>query len=181
MKKIMLILFLSLSNFANAGLIGDSVTIQSTSGILDVIVSAGIETTINDSFSYGSLNTDDYIEIDITDNSIDLNLVGASGFYWGSSPLIIDFIGLNNFSNPLEHIVLTSLIADVSLGANVSLLDSNDLRISFANLEGNSILNNNNARVSIGLAVSEVPEPTTLAIFGLGLIGLASRKFKKQS
>ena len=28
---------------------------------------------------------------------------------------------------------------------------------------------------------STVPEPSTLAIFALGLIGLASRRFKKQS
>jgi hypothetical protein len=27
----------------------------------------------------------------------------------------------------------------------------------------------------------EVPEPTTLAIFALGMIGLASRRFKKKS
>ena len=31
------------------------------------------------------------------------------------------------------------------------------------------------------LAVTNVPEPSTLAIFALGMIGLASRKFKKQS
>ena len=30
-------------------------------------------------------------------------------------------------------------------------------------------------------AVTTVPEPTTLAIFALGMIGLASRRFKKQS
>jgi hypothetical protein len=28
---------------------------------------------------------------------------------------------------------------------------------------------------------TSVPEPTTLAIFALGMIGLASRRFKKQS
>ena len=30
-------------------------------------------------------------------------------------------------------------------------------------------------------AVNAVPEPSTLAIFALGMIGLASRRFKKQS
>lgn len=31
------------------------------------------------------------------------------------------------------------------------------------------------------VSYDEVPEPTTLAIFALGLMGLASRRFKKQS
>jgi hypothetical protein len=31
------------------------------------------------------------------------------------------------------------------------------------------------------LTISTIPEPTTLAIFALGMIGLASRRFKKQS
>jgi len=34
---------------------------------------------------------------------------------------------------------------------------------------------------SIDYTKSEVPEPSTLAIFALGMIGLASRRFKKQS
>ncbi|MDG1733866.1 MAG: PEP-CTERM sorting domain-containing protein [Thalassotalea sp.] len=32
-----------------------------------------------------------------------------------------------------------------------------------------------------GEEVSEVPEPTTLAIFALGIMGLASRRLKKLS
>jgi hypothetical protein len=35
--------------------------------------------------------------------------------------------------------------------------------------------------VDVGVEVSAVPEPSTLAIFALGMIGLASRRFKKQS
>jgi hypothetical protein len=35
--------------------------------------------------------------------------------------------------------------------------------------------------LNIPEANSEVPEPSTLAIFALGIIGLASRRFKKQS
>jgi hypothetical protein len=42
---------------------------------------------------------------------------------------------------------------------------------------GTNVYGLNEIRVT---AVNEVPEPTTLAIFALGLIGLASRRFKKQ-
>jgi hypothetical protein len=40
--------------------------------------------------------------------------------------------------------------------------------------------NGHNTQVRNGV-VEQVPEPSTLAIFALGLIGLASRRFKKQS
>jgi hypothetical protein len=39
----------------------------------------------------------------------------------------------------------------------------------------------NYERGSFQAIVSSVPEPSTLAIFALGMIGLASRRFKKQS
>ncbi|WP_259366878.1 PEP-CTERM sorting domain-containing protein [Colwellia sp. BRX8-7] len=36
-------------------------------------------------------------------------------------------------------------------------------------------------RLNVDYNTTEVPEPSTLAIFALGMIGLASRRFKKQS
>jgi hypothetical protein len=44
-------------------------------------------------------------------------------------------------------------------------------------IPGNPIFNNGN----ISYNSASVPEPSTLAIFALGMIGLASRRFKKQS
>ena len=47
---------------------------------------------------------------------------------------------------------------------------------------GGTALVTNNGVVSVAYEnVSQVPEPSTLAIFALSMIGLASRKFKKQS
>jgi hypothetical protein len=37
------------------------------------------------------------------------------------------------------------------------------------------------AGIQASMSITEVPEPSTLAIFALGMIGLASRRFKKQS
>jgi hypothetical protein len=44
-----------------------------------------------------------------------------------------------------------------------------------------SDLDDANVRIAVDYTVSSVPEPSTLAIFALGMIGLASRRFKKQS
>jgi hypothetical protein len=51
-------------------------------------------------------------------------------------------------------------------------------------LRTSDILTSSNINSIYGVAlvrVTEVPEPSTLAIFALGMIGLASRRFKKQS
>ncbi|MEH6594535.1 MAG: PEP-CTERM sorting domain-containing protein [Colwellia polaris] len=42
-------------------------------------------------------------------------------------------------------------------------------------------LSSNNWGAEFAMATTEVPEPSTLAVFALGLMGLASRKFKKQA
>lgn len=49
--------------------------------------------------------------------------------------------------------------------------------------KGGTAINANNSyeRVWLTANVQEVPEPSTVAIFALGLMGLASRKFKKQA
>jgi hypothetical protein len=54
-------------------------------------------------------------------------------------------------------------------------LDHGDWRLTFT-ANGGSVSN-----VNVINGVSQVPEPSTLAIFALGMIGLVSRRFKKQS
>jgi hypothetical protein len=57
------------------------------------------------------------------------------------------------------------------------------LNIAFGGLSTNAIYDDNNPILN-GLTLentTSVPEPTTLAIFALGMIGLASRRFKKKS
>ena len=42
-------------------------------------------------------------------------------------------------------------------------------------------LNSSQQSSIVNFNVTEVPEPSTLAVFALGLVGLASRKFKKKA
>jgi hypothetical protein len=55
--------------------------------------------------------------------------------------------------------------------------------VSGLGVDWNSYRNNTNNNYSTMLVrqANHVPEPSTLAIFALGMIGLASRRFKKQS
>jgi len=52
----------------------------------------------------------------------------------------------------------------------------------FAGLENTETWNNPGNYMGVAMVrVTDVPEPSTLAMFALGLMGLASRKFKKQA
>ena len=81
-------------------------------------------------------------------------------------------VGSWNNGDPLVAINANKNVIGVSLFPNVAQYGhaSGDYRTLFAN-----------ALAYSPSQVTAVPEPSTLAIFALGLIGLASRRFKKQS
>jgi hypothetical protein len=166
-------LVLGVSGFANAGLIGSTVTVTNTfggsiyDGPTDVLVQSGL---INELTSFGDL-----WDININDNSIDMvcnyslcdSAVGFDeylfeGLTWGAASF---FTGFSMTTNPLGLAVSSSMPTSTSFYLSMNL-----------------------AQMSIGSVIHidfqesvSVPEPSTLAIFALGLMGLASRRFKKQS
>jgi hypothetical protein len=98
----------------------------------------------------------------------------------------------SNFINPSNYGYINGMTTEISsysgragaprtvqIGWNRSLVNQGFLRDdSF----GPSSYTNTNYYSSTWLVKkAEVPEPSTLAIFALGMIGLASRRFKKQS
>jgi hypothetical protein len=46
---------------------------------------------------------------------------------------------------------------------------------------GAAVSMDESTNLGVPSTITDVPEPSTLAIFALGLIGLASHRFKKQS
>ncbi|TWX67911.1 PEP-CTERM sorting domain-containing protein [Colwellia demingiae] len=89
---------------------------------------------------------------------------------------LLDDIYANNgaFTNPNGHNVSVDL-------EGYSLLASNDYILR---LTGSGEGNGNNAgfdNLVINGDLTSVPEPTSLAIFALGIMGLAARRLKKQS
>ena len=82
-------------------------------------------------------------------------------------------------------------LSDNKFGSEVGYIEANVVRLSKSN-EWSSFATSDtfsstgtNSALPIGFMLyrehAEVPEPSTLAIFALGMIGLASRRFKKQS
>jgi hypothetical protein len=182
-------LMLSVSSLANAGLIVDLVgdkdcfgtNLVCTEGASILGASAGL------SDPYWQDNNGAYV--DITYNHLyDLNGESAS-----SASLEILSTYLADFRGPWDVFFNNSLIGQfATVNANIvvkhtfnidtSLLTGNDTVF----LKINSPTRNDGywldyAELTISTTSSSIPEPSTLAIFALGMIGLASRRFKKLS
>ena len=76
----------------------------------------------------------------------------------------------------------------ISVDTNLSVLWAGTLSFSSLNVSGIRIRANSpspyayhNVNTTMKYNLAKVPEPSTLAIFALGMIGFASRRFKKRS
>jgi hypothetical protein len=175
-----LILFFS-SLSANATLINDTVDAIMSSGHLDIsqqfttpsLVSAATEFTGEISFN-SQLTAD--ILLDVTDFGFSFTAVSTSswGGHGGADALRIDLTDLD-FTGGLQIVGINDLgaghgLQSMGFTANSAFVIFNSLTFS----------GNNSRSFSFDTRPSQVPEPSTLAIFTLGMIGLASRRFKKQ-
>ena len=190
-------LVLSVSGFANAGLIIDfsdsgSDTIITFSGTFDY-TGLSVSSTENAYWWTGS---------DAVGSGQDIVRVGSGAVTWGSnggtthfelfeasfadqvlSNLSGDAFGFwntvgaseGNYYRPTSYVSGDSLLSTGTfIGLNVAGLGVNNTGIwkTLSNQETISITVN---------GARQVPEPSTLAIFALGIMGLAARRFKKQA
>lgn len=154
-----------------------------------------IEVGLNESFVV-QLFADAQIEadwfssfsLDTTFNSAILNLDDVTlGTFMGSiadaafspNPLDVNPFDSATFLANGENILLASFTFTAINYGTTSLLTISE---SFTNfLSQNAKIDFDSASANISVVSAEVPEPSTLAIFALGMMGLASRRFKKQS
>jgi len=159
-------LVLSVSGFANAGLI---------------LHNSGTATT----FTLSNFNEVTFSFSSEFVDTISLANFGGGYIHTHAGTLTQSTIDIFDGTNWLN--VFTSSIA-VSQ-ANLSTIYTSPITFTGLNISGlrlsstifqNQSYHNVNSSMSYTLSGTAVPEPSTLAIFALGIIGLASRRFKKQ-
>ena len=175
-------LILSVCNLANAGLITyemEFTIIENNSGSFGGVSAGSIvfgSVTVDDIFgnnlTYSGSTTN--ADLSFTLNGIDLS---TSSF---SNVLYSGFADYN--SNNLPFSFDDALFDDVLF--RMTDVDSRSLYISSGSPDDVSwyATDSNNQRLSGTFLVNQtqVPEPSTLAIFALGLMGMAARRFKIQ-
>jgi len=165
-------LILSVSGFANAGLITDWEIIGN--GVISSTELAQDNWVINynnDGALYSGDWTVSATAIEDGDFTFDWSLIGHHSWYQSQ-------VKLTAFS-----VSGSELLASGKSGFNFSET------YTFTNIEANETFGFNihgyhydSSRMMHGeMTLAQVPEPSTLVIFALGIMGLASRRFKKQS
>ena len=182
-------LVLSVSGFANAGLI--EYTYDGPIGNdVDTNPASLFEITITDNYIISDLN----VQFELFDSSdlfwTDLDLTISNGFTTvilaSAQNILFGSDGLFNVT--FDDEALNNLSTGNSVGSYKSLESLS--AFDGQNITGTWTLsifddyqpgeNNNLISYSITATTTSVPEPSTLAIFALGIMGLASRRFKKQ-
>jgi len=186
-----------LVNVANAGLINFEGI--SGSGIYEYTYVNGYTQDLGGGFSLSSPSGATFI-IGSNYNTNWGNAVSSGlhglGFYSGYSVIdnggsIFDALSVNagsvyqdNTSILIEGFLSGILTHSVTTGF-YNLYESSNVILNFTGIDALrfSLLTGSSALVDDIITSSsiDVPEPSTLAIFALGMIGLASRRFKKQS
>jgi len=193
LKGLVASIALAVSGFANAGLIeidfddltsGDSVgTSYLTSGVEFVdatVVSIGLTgmsapNGINRLGSYQFFQDSPIVAL----FSDLVSSVSLTGYDVGANGFVMKAFDAHVGGNLLQIVSFTGPGAGVGTNHTLMLDVGGISRVEFSqisNVTGDGIVFDN-----FNFTTTEVPEPSTLAIFALGVMGLASRKFKKQA
>jgi len=178
-------LILSVSSLANAGLIyldADTVSTGSTLISSSLITSLG---TVNFSGEIRNTSDNDLIAAGSVGNVFDINDNGALfTFDFDATSITFIFGGNTGIFNMVAKDILGNTVDsfftdDTGDGATAGPITLSGIGIRSLYWEdpGYSFAAIDNVWIS---NTSDIPEPSTLAIFALGIMGLASRKFKTQ-
>jgi hypothetical protein len=183
LKAALVGLFLTVSSLASAALIiqNQNVSTNSFSHTFSAFDSSlGNLESVTFSFDVslvGTIFDDDCSSFSDCDGTRTLDLT-----FNGLSKQSAVFIDNNEFNFALSLNIADIVSFDTGDFANWTALGNVLVSSSCSGDCYNEIGNSTQTgTVSLSYEYSEVPEPSTLAIFALGLMGLASRRFKKKS
>jgi hypothetical protein len=199
LKAAILGITVTLSNFANAGLItttfaggnGQSGNMFDLTIANNSLLLTGMDVNIND-----TTNIEIYTRIGgysgFENNAAAWNLMDAASVI-GNGANTASIFDFNNFvlaANTTYGIYVTTRTGEMNYTNGSNSYSNSDLTLSagigkqynsdtnFSGITFSPRTWNGTVRYDV---LTSVPEPSTLAIFALGLMGLASRRFKKQS
>jgi|GEM_PF-5327938 len=199
-KVVLATLVLSITAFANAGIItqaeydtlsetvdfnllAEAELLSSQYNSQGVIFSGQIagQTSGDGVFSSTSANT--FYTPNRTDEwtavfSSSINSVGFFAEFWQADTIKLEVFDQGNYVTEYNFNKQNNNIFDTDLIGITETNSFNEIRFSISGTN-NNFFNMDDFKFSA--PTQEVPEPSTLAIFALGMMGLASRKFKKQA
>jgi hypothetical protein len=183
-------LVLSVSGFANAGLITqeieqavDGENFQFNFDVLDYQIgtSSVLSITVVGDFAMGDGNvpqTDEFWSLFIEGSNFSDILPNTAGVYnlitTGTNTTQFSF----NFS--FDSTETSALLADNLLSFIVDFSDGVNFDLAGLGFPYSNQLGASGVTSSYSYTSTSVPEPSTLAIFALSIMGLASRRFNKQ-
>jgi hypothetical protein len=196
-KAVVAGLILSVSGLANAGLI-TSIVVNNGKAPESYQISTlveGVTSFVDRNYTYvniPSLLLDaDFIQVANDDKiaigefSIEVTLSEASYFYLFIDDRVFELKNEENFNKNMSW-VADNGFTDTNMDINITEPDRTGVSSIFTKYAAAGITTTFRQQVSGGtnmyaIAAIAVPEPTTLAIFALGIFGLAARRMKKQS
>ena len=167
-------LFLSVSVFANAGIIGNSITFEGGLGTQVATIGNGIE--FSQDWNVIGINAGD--NIDIFEGGFTLTLWSGKDRNMFDT-IYGDFWNLTNLDFSGQDIID---IVQVS-GPNFLNYSYDEFSDSFSANTSQTIILDAGEKITMEfqfIEITDIPEPSTIAIFALAIMSLASRRFKKK-
>jgi hypothetical protein len=191
LKSILVGMIISASSLANAGLIHtfEFDDLSAWNNVSNFIVGDSLTVTFDDNTDFNNVEWNDILSFQFNINAgspgalhnADFNTNGNANdmFSFINNEVVLNFgvASVSGFADPVNGKGYTALFENNSIDISVEIGQTSTGSYVTAILEDTT----SGSSYSIISTPIQVPAPASLAIFALGMLGLASRRFKNQS